>query len=391
MKYEELTKEFCSLYGNGPVRIFKSAARINLIGEHIDFSGGLVFPAAISLRSACALRERTDGVIRLASTSCEHRVECRVDDLAGHSDLPWGGYQLGMLCLMQQSGYTIVGMDMLFDETVPHGGGLSASAAIELATGIAAATLSSEKSGTPIDRVELSKLGQRAENEYMGMNCGIMDQFASAMGKKGHAMLLDTAAVTCEYAPVDMEKDGLCLCIMNTNKPHNLVCSPYNARRADCEAALTDIRAIRPLENLCDLSPEEFEKVKHAIKTENSLKRATHAIYENQRTKDAYKALCAGDMNTFGKILIEGHASMRDLYEATGPELDAIVDAALAQRGVLGARMMGGGYGGCAIALLDKERLPEFQKAVAAEYTEKIGYVPSFYPAELDDGALEIL
>ncbi|MDO5111208.1 MAG: galactokinase [Clostridia bacterium] len=391
MNNEELRSAFCALYGPGPVRLFKSAARINLIGEHIDFSGGLVFPAAVALRSACALRERSDGLIHLASTSCTHRVECRVDDLDGHSDLPWGGYQLGMLCLMQREGYTITGMDMLFDETVPHGGGLSASAAIELATGIAAATLSNEKSGTPIDRVALAKLGQRAENEYMGMNCGIMDQFASAMGKKGQAMLLDTAAVTCEYAPVDLEKDGLCLCIMNTNKPHNLVNSPYNARRADCEAALADIRAIRPLEHLCDLSPAEFETVKHAIKTENGLKRATHAIYENQRTKDAYQALCAGDMQGFGKILVEGHASMRDLYEATGPELDAIVDAALAQEGVLGARMMGGGYGGCAIALLREEKLEAFKEAVAKAYTAKTGFVPIFYPAHIDDGAMEIV
>ncbi len=372
------------------MRIFKSAARINLIGEHIDFSGGLVFPAAIALRSACAIRERSDGLIRLASTSCEHRVEASIDSLFGHRELPWGGYQLGMLYIMQQQGYTITGMDMLFDETVPHGGGLSASAAIELATGIAAATLSHEKSGTPIDLVELAKLGQRDENEYMGMNCGIMDQFASAMGKKGHAMLLDTAAVKCEYAPVELSRDGLCLCIMNTNKPHSLVTSAYNDRRADCERAFAEMQAYKPLAHLCDLSPAEFEEAKHFIKDENALKRATHAVYENQRTKDAYKALCNGDIKRFGQLLIEGHASMRDLYEATGPELDAIVDAALAQEGVIGARMMGGGFGGCAIALLYESRLEDFKAAVAERYTRQIGYIPTFYPAEIDDGAKEI-
>ncbi len=390
MRYDELKQAFCELYGEGSVRIFKSAARINLIGEHIDFSGGLVFPAAIALRSACAIRERGDGVIRLASTSCEHRVEARVDALAGHKALPWGGYQLGMLYVMQQAGYTICGMDMLFNETVPHGGGLSASAAIELATGIAAATLSKEKSGTSIDLVELAKLGQKDENEYMGMNCGIMDQFASAMGKKGHAMLLDTAAVTCRYAPVDLAKDGLCLCIMNTNKPHTLVASAYNDRRADCERALAQLQAYRPLKHLCDLTPEEFENAKGFIKDENALKRATHAVYENARTKEAYAALCALDMQRFGELLIEGHASMRDLYEATGPELDAIVDAALAQPGVIGARMMGGGFGGCALALLPQENLESFKAAVAETYTKKIGYAPTFYPADIDDGAKEI-
>ncbi len=390
MNYSELKSAFCDLYGAGPVRIFKSAARINLIGEHIDFSGGFVFPAAIALRSACAIRERSDGVIRLASTSCEHRVQANVDELDGHSDLPWGGYQLGMLFVMQKAGYAISGMDMLFDETVPHGGGLSASAAIELATGIAAATLSKEKAGTKIDLVELAKLGQKDENEYMGMNCGIMDQFASAMGKKGYAMLLDTAAVTCEYAPVELSKKGLCLCIMNTNKPHSLVTSAYNDRRADCERALAQLQAYKPIAHLCDLGPDEFEKAKSYIKDENALKRATHAVYENQRTKDAYKALCAGNMAQFGKILIEGHASMRDLYEATGMELDAIVDAALTQKGVLGARMMGGGFGGCALALLEETALDSFKDSVANAYTVKIGYAPSFYPADIDDGAREV-
>ena len=390
MLYKELKRAFCELYGDGPVRIFKSAGRINLIGEHIDFSGGFVFPAAIALRSACAVRERGDGVIRLASTSCKHRVEAHISKLNGHSKLPWGGYQLGMLYMMQQAGYDITGMDMLFDETVPHGGGLSASAAIELATGIAAATLSKENSGTAIDLVELAKLGQKDENEYMGMNCGIMDQFASAMGKKGYAMLLDTAAVTCEYAPVDLSKDGLCLCIMNTNKPHSLVTSAYNDRRADCERALAQLQAYKPLAHLCDLSPEEFEEAKSFIKDENALKRATHAVYENQRTKDAYAALCAGDMSEFGNLLIEGHASMRDLYEATGPELDAIVDAALAQPGVIGARMMGGGFGGCALALLRQAALGNFKAGVSQRYKDRIGYAPSFYPADIDDGAKEI-
>lgn len=391
MNNQELKSAFCALYGQGPVRLFKSAARINLIGEHIDYSGGFVFPAAIALRSACALRVRTDNVIRMASTSCDYKVEVTTDALEGHADLPWGAYQVGMLSIMQREGFRIFGMDMLFDETVPHGGGLSASAAIELATGIAAATLSHEAAGTPIDKVQLALFGQRAENEYVGCNCGIMDQFASAMGKKGQAMLLDCANVTCEYAPVELQRDGLCLCIMNTNKPHSLVTSAYNERRASCEDALRDLRSVRPLKHLCDLSPDEFEELKAHIKNPESRMRATHAVYENQRTKDAFAALCAGDMEKFGKLLVEAHASMRDLYEATGTELDAIVDAALSQPGVIGARMMGGGFGGCAIALLKEDNLEAFTTAVAEAYTAKTGFVPSFYPAEIDDGAMEII
>lgn len=391
MKYEALQQAFCALYGDGPVRIFQSAGRINLIGEHIDYNGGLVFPAAIALRSACAIRPREDGLVRLASTSCPHRAEARTGSLAGHGGLPWGGYQIGMLHVMEQAGYRLTGMDMLFDETVPHGGGLSASAAIELATGIAAATLSRERGGPEIDLLALAKLGQKAENEYMGMNCGIMDQFASAMGKKGHAMLLDTAAVRCEYAPVELEKQGLCLCIMNTNKPHSLVTSAYNERRAECELALAQLREHVDIEHICALSPEAFEPLRERIRDEKARMRATHAVYENARTKAAYAALCGGDMRRFGALLIEGHASMRDLYEATGAELDAIVDAALRQPGVLGARMMGGGFGGCAIALLEAEKLDAFKEAVAADYSAKTGYTPSFYPAELDDGAREVL
>jgi galactokinase len=393
MELGELKQKFIKLYGGDQkdVRLFLSPARINLIGEHIDYNGGFVFPAAIELHSACAMHMRTDGQINLASTSCDHRVHANVENLKGYFKLPWGNYQIGVLSIMKDMGYAVYGMDMLFDETVPHGGGLSASAAIELATAIAVATVSSECIGTKIDKVELAIIGQRAENEYVGMNCGIMDQYASAMGKRGHAMLLDCAKLTSRYARVDLQPHGLKLVIMNTNKPHSLITSAYNVRRAECEEALTDLKKTLPIEHLCDLNEAEFEVNKSLIQREVCARRAEHAIYENQRTLRAFDALNNGDLARFGKLLTASHESLRDLYEVTGAELDTIVDAALTQSSCIGARMMGGGFGGCALALIKEGSEEAFKNAVGEHYEKSTGYVPTFYETGIDDGAREVL
>ncbi|HWS30254.1 MAG TPA: galactokinase [Clostridia bacterium] len=393
MELRGLKRKFAELYGGTEegVRLFLSPARINLIGEHIDYNGGFVFPAAIELRSACAVRVRGDGEINLASTSCAHRVHANVENLKGYAKLPWGNYQMGVLSVMKDMGYAVYGMDMLFDETVPHGGGLSASAAIELATAIAVATVSNERSETLIDKVELAVIGQKAENEYVGMNCGIMDQYASAMGKRGHAMLLDCVKLTSRYARVDLQPHGLKLVIMNTNKPHSLIESAYNVRRAECEEALADLKKAVDIEHICDLDEAGFEAHKGIIAREVCAKRARHAVYENQRTLRAFDALNAGDLSLFGKLLIASHESLRDLYEVTGAELDAIVDAALAQKECIGARMMGGGFGGCALALIKEGPEEAFKKAVGERYEKAAGYVPSFYETGIDDGAREVL
>lgn len=393
MELRELKHKFCELYGGTVenVRLFLAPARINLIGEHIDYNGGFVFPAAIELRSAAAVRVREDGKVHLASTSCEHRVEANIKNLKGYGKLPWGAYQMGVLSIMQDMGYAVYGMDMLFDETVPHGGGLSASAAIELATAIAVATVSNEREGTKIDKVELALIGQRAENEYVGMNCGIMDQYASAMGKRGHAMLLDCARLTSRYARVDLEPHGLGLVIMNTNKPHSLITSAYNGRRAECEEALADLKKAVAIEHLCDLDEAGFAAHEGAIAREVCKRRAAHAVYENQRTLKAFDALNAGDMALFGSLLTASHESLRDLYEVTGAELDAIVDAALAQSSCIGARMMGGGFGGCALALVQNGAQESFKKAVGELYAKATGYTASFYETGIDDGAREIV
>ncbi len=393
MELCELKQKFIDLYGGSErdVRLFLAPARVNLIGEHIDYNGGFVFPAAIGLRSACAVRVRGDGEINLASTSFGARVSANAENLKGYGKLPWGNYQLGVLSVMKDMGYAVYGMDMLFDETVPHGGGLSASAAIELATAIAAATVSNERTGTKIDRLELALIGQRAENEYVGMNCGIMDQYASAMGKRNHAMLLDCARLTSRYARVDLETHGLKLLIMNTNKPHSLITSAYNVRRAECEEALADLKKVTDISYLCDLNEADFNKHEPAIAREECRRRARHAVYENQRTLRAFGALNAGDMALFGKLLNESHASLRDLYEVTGAELDAIVDAARAQNSCIGARMMGGGFGGCALALIKDGAQEEFIRAVDERYREATGFTPSFYETGIDDGAREVL
>ena len=393
MELHELKQKFLETYGGTAedVRLFLSPARINLIGEHIDYNGGFVFPAAIELRSACAVRVRGDGKVNLASTSCEHRVNANVENLKGYGKLPWGSYQMGVLSIMKDRGYAVYGMDMLFDETVPHGGGLSASAAIELATAIAVATVSNERTGTKIDKVELAIIGQKAENEYVGMNCGIMDQYASAMGKRGHAMLLDCAKIESRYAKFDLAPHGLSLIIMNTNKPHSLITSAYNVRRAECEDALAELKKVVDIKHLCDLDEAGFEAHKGAITREVCARRAQHAVYENRRTLRAFDALNAGDMASFGKLLVASHESLRDLYEVTGAELDAIVDAALAQTCCIGARMMGGGFGGCALALVNQGTEKNFISAVETLYHKATGYTPSFYQTGIDDGAREVL
>lgn len=386
MEIAKLREKFCELFGEGETRVFIGPARVNLIGEHIDYNGGNVFPCAISLRSACVARKRNDNIIRLASTSYPEIVTADINKLEDYKKLEWGNYQLGVAYCIQQEGHEICGMDMLFDETVPHASGLSSSAAIELATGRAIAALS----GIEIDPVRMAQLGQMAENNYVGMNCGIMDQFASSLGKKGCAILLNCGTLDYEYAPFNLEEKGLRLIIMNTKKPRSLITSAYNTRRAECETALMELQEGCDAEFLCDITPDMFEELARLITKPDNVKRALHVITENQRTKDAIAALNAGDIEKFGQLMVESHVSLRDLYEVTGLELDSIVEAALKQEGVLGARMTGAGFGGCALAIVKEECVDEFIKNVSAEYTEKTGYSGEFYIAEIADGAGEV-
>ncbi len=390
MEPVKLKERFEEIYGAGGARIFIGPGRVNLIGEHTDYNGGYVLPCALGMRSACAARLRDDGVINLASTSYPKTVSASLKDIEEYRALEWGSYQLGVACVMMRQGFEVTGCDMLFDETVPHGSGLSSSAAIEMAAALALATFDSERTGRNIDMAGLALIAQKAENEYVGMNCGIMDQFASAMGKKGHALLLRCSDLDYSYAPFEPERFGCSLVIANTGKPRALVESKYNERRAQCESALADLkRAVPNITCLADLSVKAFEEHKDAVKDETQRMRAKHVVYENARTKQAAGLLSKGMFFEFGRLMCASHDSLRDLYEVTGRELDALFDAAMEEEGVFGSRMTGAGFGGCTVSLVESSRTEEFIGRVGAKYTEKTGLTPEFYISSAADGARE--
>lgn len=389
MDFALMKDKFEKLFGKGEPRLFIGPARINLIGEHTDHQGGYVLPCAISLRSACLVRTRSDGIIRLAATDLPGIVEAGVEDLSGYASIPWGGYPIGVAYIMKNKGYFVGGMDMLFDETVPHGSGLSSSAAIEVATATAIATISSERAGTPIDMTEIALIGKETENKYIGMDCGIMDQFSSAMGKKDHAIFLRCSDLSYRYVSADFASQGYTLMICNTGKPRALVKSAYNTRLAECKTALLAMRDAAKISCLADLSPEMFEEYSSLIQDPIAEKRARHVVYENDRTRRACDFLENGELFEFGRLMDESHRSLKTLFEVTGEELDVMVDAARAQKGVIGARMTGAGFGGCAIALVEEKYETAFIDNVSRIYAGATGYHPEFYPAAIADGAGE--
>ena len=387
MTISELKQRFVALYGGDEhdIRLFEAPGRVNLIGEHTDYNGGYVMPAALTLSTVVAARKREDHMIRLAATTLDDRVTADTEKLDSYRDLKWGNYQLGVMYMLQQAGYTVSGCDLLYDATLPFGAGLSSSASIEVATAITVTGLSGES----LDMVEAALIGQKAENEYCGMNCGIMDQFASAMGKKDHAIHLDCN--TLEYRLIPLELGANKLIITNTNKPHKLVESKYNERRAECDAALALLQTKKPgLSALCLLTPAEFVTISDVLTDDVLLRGARHAVYENARTIEAVSALASGDIIRLGELMKQSHLSLRDDYEVTGTELDALFDAALTVEGVIGVRMTGAGFGGCTVAIVADDRVEAYQKQVAALYTAKTGYVPSFYVCSAGDGGREI-
>lgn len=392
MKMARLKARFCEIYGGDErdVRIFSAPGRVNLIGEHTDYNGGFVLPAAINMGSAVALRARGGGSIRLASTDLPNRVAADKAKLWDYRGLAWGNYQLGTAFMLARAGYEIVGCDMLFDESIPHGAGLSSSAAIELATATAFAALSNEARGIKkaLDMTELAKLSQMAEAEFCGVNCGIMDQFASAMGKKGHAIYLNCRDLSFEYVPLNLE--GYKIVIANTNKKRALGDSKYNERRSQCESALSALRGCAGGgDYLADISPERFLRCKGDINDEAIRRRAEHVIGENDRVKRAKAALVANDISGFGRLMNESHRSLRELYEVTGPELDALVGAAW-EEGAIGSKMTGAGFGGCAVSIVRDESTAEFIDAVGRRYKKETGLFADFYICSAADGAGEI-
>lgn len=388
MELHELIERFKAEYGDGDVRLFSAAGRVNLIGEHIDYCGGPVFPAALNLRCVVAVRKRSDSVIRLRATTIGDKVELDINKLDTYRDLPWGDYQAGVAYTLQQAGFTIVGCDMLFDATVPFGSGLSSSASIEVATAYALSVLSAEAGGKSADKAQLAVLCQKSENEYNGVNCGIMDQFASAMGKKDHAILLDCKTLTYRYVPLQL--GAYSLVIANCNKKRALGDSKYNERRAETEEALTKLKTVLPdITCLADVTPEMFERHKTVL-CGKVRDRAEHVVYECARVNASVAALDRGDLLSFGRLLNESHASLKDLYEVTGAELDALSGAARAEEGCIGSRMTGAGFGGCTVSLVEKSRVPAFIESVGRKYEEATGIKASFYDTSIEDGAQEL-
>ena len=379
MERTEAVQAFEQGFGAKPTHLFSAAGRINVIGEHVDYCGGQVFPAALNLRCNVYARKTEGNTIRILLKGIDGIIELDIDNLNKYRDLRYGNYQAGVAYHLQKEGTPIVACDLYYDCTVPFGSGLSSSAAIEVSTAVALCELA----GVSYDKVHLAVISQRAENEYAGVNCGIMDQFASAMGKKDHAVLLDCSTLAYEYVPLELGK--YCLVVANCNKPHNLVESKYNVRRHEVETALKAIRQVKDVDCLAALTVEEFNELKYLLSGVVE-KRAEHVVHECDRVRNAVVALRAGDIEELGRLLNESHYSLRDLYEVTGKELDTLSDLARKERGCLGSRMIGAGFGGCTISIVEESAVEGFIKRVGDAYYAAIGYRASFYQTSIEDG-----
>lgn len=368
-------------------RAFFAPGRINLIGEHTDYNGGHVLPAAISLGTYALVTKRNDQKMRFYSCNLpEYGVlECDLSDTTFQENHHWMNYPKGMVHYLLKDGHPInEGLDVLFYGNIPYGAGLSSSASIEMVMG----TLVNELFQLNIQPIDLVYLGKKVENKYIGVQSGIMDQFTIGMGKKDHAILLNTNTMDYEYTPIKLQDHVIM--IMNTNKQRSLADSKYNERRKECEQALVDLQQEVNIQDLCELTGQKFEEHNHLIQSDTHKKRAKHAVYENERTLQAYEQLQKSNFKNFGKLMNESHESLQHDYMVTGLALDTIVQAAWDQSGVLGARMTGAGFGGCALALVEKNKTKQFMKNVNEVYREKVGVNADFYQSEISDGAKEI-
>ena len=379
MEKVEGIQAFALRFGENATDLFTAAGRINVIGEHVDYCGGKVFPAALNLRCNIYGRKTGEKTIRMAFRGINDIVELDIEKLDTYKGLKIGNYQAGVAYFLQQKGIEIVGCELYYDCTVPFGSGLSSSAAIEVATAVALC----EYAGVEYDKVEIAKLAQKAENEYAGVNCGIMDQFASAMGKKDHAVLLNCSTLDYEYVPLQL--GDYCLVVANCNKPHNLVESKYNVRRQEVEKALKTIQTVLPVSCLAEVTPKQFAEVKYLLSGVIA-KRAEHVVMECARVSEAVNALKKGDLMELGRLLNESHYSLRDLYEVTGKELDTLSSLARSEAGCLGSRMIGAGFGGCTISIVKKSMVEGFIRHVDKAYYDAIGYKASFYETSIEDG-----
>ena len=386
MMKKKLFDMFAELFGDSEgARFYFSPGRVNLIGEHTDYNGGHVFPCALTLGTYGAARKREDNKIHFYSMNLDSFdvVEASLDDLTNKKEYTWANYPLGVVWAFKEKGHTITsGFDMVIWGNIPNGSGLSSSASLEVLTGVILTDLFEIKD---LSMTDLALIGQYSENNFNGCNCGIMDQFAVAMGKKDHAIFLDTSDLSYEYAPCVL--DGAKIVITNSKVKHSLVDSAYNDRRNECAAALKALQSELDIQALGDLTPEEFEAHKSLIKDEIQLQRAKHAVYENQRTIDAVTALKAGDIESFGKLMNQSHISLRDDYDVSCEEIDILVDLAWKIPGVLGSRITGGGFGGCTVSIVKNESVDTFIETIGKTYLEKVGHEAEFYTVDIGDGA----
>lgn len=374
---ETVLKAFAEIFGGAEdVRAYFAPGRVNLIGEHTDYNGGHVFPCAISFGTYAAAARRTDRKLRFYSVNFKGSgiVESSIDDFRPLNDRSWTSYPKGVMWAFAGRGMEMdCGLDVVIGGDIPAGAGLSSSAALEVLTGV----MLRDMYGFDVSNQEIALLGQKAENDYCGLNCGIMDQFASAMGKKDHAIFLDTSDLAFKYVPFVLKDEVLI--ITNTNKKHSLTESAYNDRRRECGEALEALQKVTDAKALCALGPEEFEIYKDAIKDPVCLKRAKHAVYEDRRAVDGVKALENGELEEFGRLMNASHVSLRDDYEVSCEELDVLAETAWTIPGVLGSRMTGGGFGGCTVSIVKKESADEFCRIVGETYRGKVGYDCTFY------------
>lgn len=388
MECNELKEKFIEVYGNNStdeIQYFHSPGRVNLIGEHIDYNGGFVFPCALDFGTYALVRKRNDSKVKLSSTNFKLEIEVDINSIEYKEEDDWANYPKGVIKVIMDKGYKASGMDILISGDIPNGAGLSSSASLEV---LIAHIVNVLFNNAKINMIDLVKFSQKAENKFVGVNCGIMDQFAVGMGKKNKAILLNCNTLDYMYADIDLKEYTLVL--MNTNKRRALNESKYNERRSECDKALNIIIKEKNINNLCELSKKDFQQYETLLKDEVLRRRVKHVVFENIRVKKAFEALNNGNLREFGNLLIESHNSLKELYEVTGKELDTIVYEALKIEGCIGARMTGAGFGGCAIALVKKTELDKFKEEVSREYKKVIGYEPSFYFSGIGEGTRKL-
>jgi galactokinase len=385
MTTQELKTAFETTYGKAAEAVYFAPGRVNLIGEHTDYNGGAVFPCALSFGTNLLLAKNDKKVMNFKSLNQPEIVTLNFDQLTTRLENSWVNYPLGVIAQFIKRGVAITqGYDILIWGNVPNGAGLSSSAALEVVTAFAL----NDQLGTGFNRTDIALIGQKAEHEFALVNCGIMDQFVSANGAKDHAVHLNCDTLEFELVPVKLE--GVKIVISNTHSPHKLDSGAYNQRVAECKTAVAQLNTVRPLKYLAELTEADFKSIESAITDPIAHKRARHVVGEVQRTSDAVKALKAGDLTLFGKLMNASHASLRDDYEVTGPELDCMAEEAWKIDGVIGSRMTGGGFGGCTVSLVKEAAIDNFIAQVGANYEKRIGIKPDFYIAEIGDGATKI-